>query len=91
VGSGNGRSVVLAVGGRGPGVGGGVVYRVCAAPARFGASVERETTDPREAYAKAYAALPRSKGIAYEDGWLGTEDTLSDSEGDSRACTRLRG
>lgn len=38
--------------------------------ARHGASVERETTDAREAYAKAYAGLPRSKWIAYADGWL---------------------
>jgi hypothetical protein len=63
VGSGNAPSVVLAVGGRGRGVGGGVVYRVCAAAARFGASVERETTDPREAYANAYAGLPRSSEL----------------------------
>ena len=70
VGSGNARSVVLAVGARGRGVGGGVVYRVCAAAARYGASVERETTDTGEAYAKAYAGLPRSKWIPYSDGWL---------------------
>jgi quercetin dioxygenase-like cupin family protein len=70
VGSGNAPSVVLAVGGRGRGVGGGVVYRVCAAAAKFGASVERETADPREAYGKAYAGLPRSKWIAYADRWL---------------------
>ena len=70
VGSGNALSVVLAVGARGRGVGGGVVYRVCAAAARHGASVQRETTDARDAYAKAYAELPRSKWIPYSDGWL---------------------
>jgi uncharacterized cupin superfamily protein len=70
VGSGNAPAVVLAVGARGRGVGGGIVYRVCEAAARYGASVERETTDPREAYANAYAGLPRSKWIAYAEGWL---------------------
>lgn len=70
VGSGNARAVVPAVGARGRAVGGGVVYPVCAAAARHGASVERETTDAREAYAKAYAGLPTSKWIPYSDSWL---------------------
>ena len=70
VGGGNAPAVVLAVGGRGRGIGGGVDYRVCEAAARYGASVERETSDAREAYAKATAGLPRSKWITYIDGWL---------------------
>jgi uncharacterized cupin superfamily protein len=70
VGSGTAPAVVLAVGARGRGVGGGIVYRVCEAAARHGASVESETTDFREAYAEAYAGLPRSKWISYSDGWL---------------------
>jgi len=63
-------AVVVAVGARGRGVGGGVVYPVCSAAAQHGASVEHETTDPREAYASANAELPRSKWISYSDGWL---------------------
>jgi uncharacterized cupin superfamily protein len=38
--------------------------------ARYGASVERETRDAREAYGAAYADLPRSKWIPCSDGWL---------------------
>ena len=70
VGSSNAAAVVLAVGARGRGRGGGVVYRVCEAAARYKASTERETTDAREAYRKAYDGLPRSKLIPYRDGWL---------------------
>jgi uncharacterized cupin superfamily protein len=70
IGSSNAAAVVLAVGARGRGRGGGVVYRVCEAAARYGASTERETTDAREAYRKAYERLPRSKWIPYRDGWL---------------------
>jgi uncharacterized cupin superfamily protein len=70
VGSGNAPAVVLAVGARGRGVGGGIVYRACEAAARHGASVKSETKDFREAYAEAYAGLPRSKWIKYSAGWL---------------------
>jgi mannose-6-phosphate isomerase-like protein (cupin superfamily) len=70
VGSGNTPAVVLAVGARGRGRGGGVVYRVCEAAARYGASVQRDTTDASEAYRKAYEGLPRSKWIPYRDGLL---------------------
>jgi uncharacterized cupin superfamily protein len=70
VGSGETPAILLAVGGRGRGVGGGVVYRVCDAAARHGASVERETRDAHEAYADANADLPRSKWLPYSDGWL---------------------
>lgn len=70
VGSGHRPAVLVAVGARGRGRGGGVVYRVCEAASRYGASVERDTKDPREAYAKVDAGLPRSKWIAYLEGWL---------------------
>jgi len=63
-------AVVLAVGARGRGVGGGVVYRVSKAAGRYGASVDRETTSSAEAYAEAHADLPRSRWVPYSDGWL---------------------
>jgi uncharacterized cupin superfamily protein len=63
-------AVVVAVGARGRGIGGGVVYPVCSTAAKHGASVARVTTDAREAYASAYAGLPRSKWIKYSEGWL---------------------
>lgn len=63
-------AVVLAVGARGRGVGGGIVYRVSKAAERYGASVERETTKPVEAHAEAHAALPRSKWVPYREGSL---------------------
>ncbi len=63
-------AIVVAVGARGRGVGGGVVYVVCEAAARYGASVERETTEFAKAYANIHAGLPRSRWIAYDEGWL---------------------
>jgi uncharacterized cupin superfamily protein len=63
-------AVVLAVGARGRGVGRGVVYPVCKAAARYGASVARETTSSAAAYAKARAGLPRSTWVKYRPGWL---------------------
>jgi hypothetical protein len=63
-------AVVLAVGARGRGVGGGVVYKVCKAAARYGASVARETADPAVAYANVWAKLPRSRFVKYRRGWL---------------------
>ena len=65
-----GPAIVVAVGARGRGVGGGVVYTVSALAARHGASVERETTDSGEAYAEIYAELPRSRFVPYEPGSL---------------------
>ena len=63
-------AVVLAVGARGRGVGGGVVYTVCKAAARHGASVARETTDAAIAYAKVRASLPRSTFVKFgRDGF----------------------
>jgi quercetin dioxygenase-like cupin family protein len=72
VGAGDEPAIVVAVGGRGRGrgVGGGVVYTVSDLAARHGASVERETTNPAEAYEKVHAALPRSRWVEYRPGWL---------------------
>ena len=67
VGGGHGAAVVVAVGARGRG---GVVYPVSDVAAVFGASVERETRNPTEAYAEAYADLPRSHWVKYREGWL---------------------
>ena len=66
VGAGEGPAIVVAVGARGRGVGGGVVYTVSALAARHGASVDHETTDSDEAYAEISAALPRSRFVPYE-------------------------
>jgi quercetin dioxygenase-like cupin family protein len=63
-------AVLLAVGARGRGFGGGIVYTVCRAAARYGASVVRETTEPAVAYAKIWAELPRSRFVKYRPGWL---------------------
>jgi glyoxylate utilization-related uncharacterized protein len=63
-------AIVLAVGARGRGVGGDVVYTVCKTAARYGASVVRETTESAVAYAKVYAELPRSRFVKYRRGWL---------------------
>jgi len=67
VGAGDGPSVVLAVGARdrstGPDWGG---YTVDETAARHGVGVDRETTDPGE----AYAPLPRRQRVPYGDGWL---------------------
>jgi len=67
VGSGQSAAVVVAVGTRGRG---GVVYPESKVAARFGASVERETRNPAEAYADVYADLPRSHWVKYREGWL---------------------
>ena len=57
--TGEGQSaVVLAVGGRGRGVGGGLRYLVSEVAARHGASVAEETTDASAAYADVYADAP---------------------------------
>ncbi len=67
VGSGEGPATVLSVGtrGSGKGVSRGVTYPVSKVAARHGVSVERETSDPVE----AYADVPRSKPVPY-GGWL---------------------
>jgi quercetin dioxygenase-like cupin family protein len=63
-------AIVVAVGARGRGVRGGVVYLVSEIAARYGASVELETTSSAEAYEKVHADLPRSKFVKYRSGWL---------------------
>jgi uncharacterized cupin superfamily protein len=70
VGAGTEPAVVVAVGARGRSVGGGIVYAVSELAARHGASVERETTKPSEAYATIHADLPRSRWVPYRPGWL---------------------
>jgi uncharacterized cupin superfamily protein len=70
VATGDRAAIVVAVGARGRGVGGGVVYTVSEIAARYGASVERETTSAAEAYEKVRADLPRSRWVEYRDGWL---------------------
>lgn len=70
VAAGDQSAVVLAVGARGRGVGGGIVYAVSDVAARYGAGVARETTDPAVAYADVRRALPRSRFVKYQAGWL---------------------
>ena len=47
-----------------------LVYKVCKAAAKYGASVARETTKPAQAYAEIFAKLPRSRFVRYRPGWL---------------------
>jgi uncharacterized cupin superfamily protein len=76
-------ATVLAVGARGRGVGGGVVYTVSEAATRHGASVARETADPAIAYKDVYASLPRSRFVKYRPQWLpGPALTLEAADGD---------
>jgi uncharacterized cupin superfamily protein len=70
IGAGDEAAIVVAVGARGRGVGGGVVYTVSELAAQHGVSVERETTSAAEAYEKARAGLPRSRWVEYQPGWL---------------------
>jgi uncharacterized cupin superfamily protein len=63
VGAGDGPCAILAVGTR---LGGDVVYPESELAQRHRAGVERETHDPRE----AYADIPRDVPVAYRDGWL---------------------
>ncbi len=65
VGAGAGPSVVLAIGARGLNRK-GLVYPVSKVARKHGASVEKETTKPGE----AYADLPKSKRVSYKTGWL---------------------
>jgi len=70
LGDGDEPAVVVAVGARGRGVGGGLVYPVSEVAARHGVSVEHETRNPSEAYAAIWADLPRSRFVPYREGWL---------------------
>lgn len=64
VGAGDGPSFVIAVGGRtGPG---GIVYPVDAVAAKHDASVEEETTNPKE----AYALFAKPRPVAFDESWL---------------------
>jgi quercetin dioxygenase-like cupin family protein len=69
VGAGSGPCVVIALGAREksgggkPGWGG---YTFDETAAKYGASVEKDTTDPKE----AYAAFTRRAHATYRDGWL---------------------
>jgi uncharacterized cupin superfamily protein len=74
VATGDRAAIVVAVGARGRGVGGGVVYTVSEVAARYGASVERETTSAAEAYEKIRKDLPRSRWVEYREGWLPDDD-----------------
>ena len=74
VGAGETAAVVVAVGARGRGVGGGIVYLESQVAARHGVGVERETTSPAEAYEKIRAELPRSTFVEYRRGWLPDAD-----------------
>ena len=75
VGAGEGPAVVVAVGARGRGVGGGLFYPVSEVAARHGASVERETASPEEAYRAIRAKLPRSTFVPYRPGLLPHEES----------------
>ena len=64
IGAGERSSVILAVGVRGSGK--GVVYPVSEVAAKYGVSVEKETTEPDE----AYADLPKPISVTYRQGWV---------------------
>jgi uncharacterized cupin superfamily protein len=67
VGAGDAPCLMLAVGARQhSGQPGWIGYTVDDAALRHGASVEQETTDPKQ----AYAGLPRREPTPYRDGWL---------------------
>ena len=69
-GGGENNNLVLAVGARGRSTGPEWgAYTVDPAALRHGAGVERETTEPDEAYARFHG----SKLTRYRDGWLGGE------------------
>ena len=63
VGAGDGPCAVLAIGSR---LGDDVVYPESELARRYGAGVERETTDPKE----AYASLSPDRDVPYRTGWL---------------------
>ncbi len=63
VGAGEGPCAILAVGSR---LGGEVIYPVSELAQQHRAGVERETRDPRE----AYAGISADVQVSYRDGWL---------------------
>lgn len=74
VGAGDRPAIVIAVGARGRGVGGGLVYPFSELAVRHAAGVEQETTSPAEAYAEVREGLPRSTWVAYRPEWLPGSD-----------------
>ena len=67
IGAGDGPCVVVAVGARGESTGPNWgAYTVDETAIRHGAGVERETSDPDEAYAR----FPRRGKTRYQEGWL---------------------
>jgi uncharacterized cupin superfamily protein len=64
VGAGDGPCAIVMVGRRTPE--GGIVYPVNEVAAKHGASVDKETRDGKEAYAR----FPRPERTAYREGWL---------------------
>jgi quercetin dioxygenase-like cupin family protein len=67
VGAGEGPCAVLAIGAREHQTGGGWGgYTVDDTARRHGASVERETTEPKEAYAR----FPDREPVSFREGWL---------------------
>ncbi len=65
LGAGDAPAVVVAVGARGLGRK-GLVYPVSKTAQKHGVSVRKETRDPAE----AYADIPRSSRVTYQEGWL---------------------
>ena len=65
VGAGDAPAVVVAVGARGLRRK-GLVYPVSKTAEKHGVSVTKETSDPAE----AYADIPRSRRVNYQEGWL---------------------
>jgi uncharacterized cupin superfamily protein len=63
VGAGDGPCALLAIGGRSDG---DVIYPASEVAVRHGAGVEKDTTDPRE----AYASMPPDADVPYREGWL---------------------
>jgi uncharacterized cupin superfamily protein len=63
VGAGDGPCAVLAIGGR---AGGDVVYPESELARRHNAGVERETKEPKE----AYADFPEDRSVPFGEGWL---------------------
>lgn len=66
VATGDQAAIVVGMGGRGRGIGGGIRYTVSEIAALHGVSVECETTDP----ARAYKRVPPATRVEYRSGWL---------------------
>jgi uncharacterized cupin superfamily protein len=64
VGAGDGPCVIVMTGRRG--IGGEILYPVNDVAAKYGASAETETPEPKEAYAR----FPQPERTRYQEGWL---------------------